>query len=84
MRYRNPKFKRSIRDEIKPQVSHEGEPQVKSETTEPQVKHENFIATPSKESIRRLWWSKYSPDLKNPQVKDEVPPKKKNPSESQS
>ena len=69
MRYRNPKFKRSIRDEIKPEA-----PQKSHE--EKGVK-ENFIATPSKESIRRLWWSKYSQDLKNPQVKSEEPQTKK-------
>jgi len=54
MRYRNPKFKRSIRDEIKPNAPSE----------------EKFI-TPSANEIKRLWWSKYSPELKNPQVKPE-------------
>ena len=79
MRYRNPKFKKSIRDELsdKPQKSHE-EKRIK-------ITKDNFIATPSKESIRRLWWSKYSPDLKNPQTKSsEASSESKKDSESDS
>ena len=53
MRFRNPKFKRSIRDEIKPQPSDE----------------KTKIKVPEKSQVKKLWWSKYEPDLKNPKSK---------------
>ena len=64
MRYRNPKFKRSIRDEIKPNAPNEIQ-------KKPQAESEEKFITPSANEIKRLWWSKYSPELKNPQVKSE-------------
>ncbi len=53
MRLRNPRFKKSIRDEIKPQVKDE----------------KSDIKVPGKDQVKKLWWSKYSPDLKNPKSK---------------
>ena len=54
MRHKNPPFKKSIRDDLKT-------PQPKSE--------ENQIKVPAKTDVKRLWWSKYRPDLKNPKSK---------------
>lgn len=53
MRLRNPRFKKTIRDEIKPQVTDE----------------KNQIKVPPKKDVKKLWWSKYEPDLKNPKTK---------------
>jgi|TARA_B100000586_G_scaffold144415_1_gene104694 hypothetical protein len=72
MRYRNPKFKSSIRDEIKPNENIDLQ-------KKPQAESEGEIKVPPQSEIKRLWWSKYSPDgLKNPQVKSEekISPKK--------
>ena len=73
MRYRNPKFKSSIRDEIKPNENIDLQKKPQAESKEGEIK------VPPQSEIKRLWWSKYSPDgLKNPQVKSEekIPPKK--------
>lgn len=54
MRYKNPPFKKTIRDDLKT-------PQPPSEETQ--------IKVPAKSDVKRLWWSKYNPELKNPKVK---------------
>ena len=71
MRYKNVPFKKSIRDELTKK------PQVNSEETE--------IKVPSTNDIKKLWWSKYKPDLKNPEThgkKSLVNESKKTPSKS--
>ena len=69
MRYRNPKFKSSIRDEIKPNEIIDLQKKPLPESKEGEIK------VPLQSEIKRLWWSKYSPDnLKNPVKK--IPPKK--------
>ncbi|MEC8912633.1 MAG: hypothetical protein VX478_04340 [Chloroflexota bacterium] len=55
MRYKNPPFKKTIRDDLAEK------PQTKDEKSE--------IKVPTPESIKKLWWSKYKPDLKNPSPK---------------
>ena len=64
MRLRNPKFKKSIRDDLLKR------PQVNSEESIAKLKpEENAIKVPPKNSIKKLWWSKYEPKLKNPKSK---------------
>ena len=55
MRFRNPKFKKSIRDDLLKS------PLVKSEET--------AIKVPPKKDVKNLWWSKYEANLKNPKTK---------------
>ena len=64
MRLRNPKFKKSIRDDLLKR------PQVNSEESIAKLDPEkNAIKVPPKNSIKKLWWSKYEPKLKNPKSK---------------
>ena len=64
MRFRNPKFKKSIRDDLLER------PQVNSEESIAKLKTEkNAIKVPPKKYVKKLWWSKYEADLKNPKSK---------------